>query len=114
NPHVVYYDENQVIVRFNRDVSDIEYVNGCPVLEREEEFNVVLVDVTGVDPNDFIRDVKKRDDVLEAELNIIGTGRDTDPTDEHWDKQWGNRAILCDKAWDYATGLTTLNPQIVL
>ena len=114
NPHVVYYDENQVIVRFNRDVSDIEYVNGCPVLEREEEFNVVLVDVTGVDSNDFIRDVKKRDDVLEAELNIIGTGRDTNPTDEHWDKQWGNRAILCDKAWDYATGLTTLNPQIVL
>ncbi|RLF50173.1 MAG: hypothetical protein DRN24_07040, partial [Thermoplasmata archaeon] len=105
NPHVVYYDENQVIVRFNRDVSDIEYVNGCPVLEHEEEFNVVLVDVTGVDPNDFIRDVKKRDDVLEAELNIIGTGCDTDPTDEHWDKQWGNRAILCDKAWDYATGL---------
>jgi len=104
DPRVVYFAADEVIVCFfNKNVSNVYTVEGAPVIDREPNSDAVVVEVTNMPLEDYINLVEQREDVDYAELNIVGSGCSA-PSDPHWDKQWGNKAINCVKAWNKYDG----------
>lgn len=108
DPRVAYYVANEVIVGFKSyvDVSTIDSVNGQRVIDYISEYHSVLVEVIGIDLEDYIEEVEMREDVDYAELNGIcqAHGMVTlggDPNDPLFPDQWGLEMINCPQAWEF-------------
>ena len=101
DPNIVYYASDQVVVGFKSyvNVENIEQVKGYPVVDKLVELNVVIVEIYGVSPEDFIEMVQEINDVEYAELNYIYE-KCFEPNDPLWKEQWGPKAIKCPEAWD--------------
>ncbi len=100
DPFTTYYQGDEVIVGFDDsvDVSKLNYVEGYKVKDFIKELHAVLLEVNDIDPKVFIKNVKKRDDVCYAELNIMFELCTDDPL---WGDQWGHRKLNIDKAWEH-------------
>jgi hypothetical protein len=106
DPNIVYYSSDQVIVGFKSyvDVTKIHEVEGYEVVDCLEELNVVVVEIYGINPEDFIEIVEQREDVEYAELNFFYQTC-YEPNDPLWDQQWGPQAIYCREAWNSELGV---------
>jgi hypothetical protein len=105
DPDIVYYSSDQVIVGFKQyvDVTNMQEVEGHPVVDRLVELNTVIVEIYAIDPEDFILLVEQNPDVEYAELNYVYE-KCFEPNDPLWDMQWGPKAIKCPQAWDLEKG----------
>lgn len=114
DPKIVYYNSNQIIVGFKSyvDITKIDKVEGFPVIDKILELNTVVVEIYGIEPQDFIEIVNQSQDVEYAELNYVYQTCYT-PNDPLWDEQWGLKAINCHKAWDKEKGHWTIGVAIL-
>lgn len=114
DPNIVYYSSDQVLVGFisNVDVTKLETFMGHPVVDCIEDLNIAIVEVYGVDIEEFIQDAEERDDVEFAEVDALVQTCHT-PNDPYWDKQWGPKAINCPKAWDIERGFSPIKIAII-
>lgn len=105
SPNIVYFSSDQVLVGFKSyvDVTEIDDVLGYPVVDTLVELNVVVVEIYGIDPEDFIEQAEQLEDVEYAELDYVYQTCYI-PDDPLWGEQWGNRAIKCPQAWDITMG----------
>ena len=96
------YVPNQASVCFKSsvDVSELEEVEGHPVLKKDLKLNSVLIEVTDLDLVTYIEYLNGKDNVHFADFNLVGEGCDIIPTDPNWAHQWGHREINCPKAWE--------------
>jgi len=104
-PNIVYYSPDQVIVGFKEyvDITEIDEVEGYPVVDWIVELNTVVVEIYAIDPEEFIDIVKQNGDVEYAELNYVYETCFI-PNDPLWENQWGLKAIKCPQAWDIERG----------
>jgi len=114
DPNVVYYSSDQVVVGFKSyvDITQIDEVEGYPVVDKIPELNTVIVEIYGIDPVQFIEIVENMTDVEYAELDYVYHSYFT-PNDPLWDSQWGPKAINCPEAWDVEKGSVLVNVAIV-
>jgi len=105
NPKIVYYSSSQVIVGFKSyvDVTKIDELHGYPIVDRLVELNTVVVEIYGIEPEDFMEIANQSEDVEYSELNYVYQTC-YEPNDPLWDEQWGPKAINCPQAWDLEKG----------
>ena len=100
---VSYYAPDRVVVGFKSYVNVRKYqgekFEGFDVVDIIPILHVIVVKIVDMDPDDFINQVEKKSEVSYAELDGVCYPAWV-PNDEHWDKQWGLKAINCPKAWD--------------
>lgn len=114
DPNTVYYGSEQVIVAFKEsvDVTKLKEVEGYPVVDVIPDLNVVIVEIIGISPEDFIELVESRSDVYYAEENFV-YHTCWIPNDPYWEYQWGPKAIKCPQAWDIQKGIGYVKIAIV-
>lgn len=114
DPNIVYYSSDQVLVGYKSyvDITQIENVEGYPVVDKIPELNTVIVEIYGIDPQQFVEIVENLTDVEYAELNYVYQSYFT-PNDYHWGSQWGPKAISCPEAWDIEQGSSIAKVAII-
>jgi thermitase len=114
DPNVVYFSSDQVLVGFKSyvDITQIEEVEGYPVVDKIPELNTVIVEIYGIDPEQFVEIAENLTDVEYAELNYVYQSYFT-PNDYYWDSQWGPKAINCPEAWDIEKGSSLAKVAII-
>ena len=114
DPKIVYYSSNQVVVGFKSyvNINNIDEVEGYPIVDKLVELNTVIVEIYGIEPEDFMEIVNQSEDVEYTELNFVYQTCYT-PNDPLWNEQWGLRAIDCPQAWDKEKGKWTVSVAIL-
>jgi thermitase len=111
---IAYYGSDQVVIGFKTwvNVEEKDGVDGFPIVDKIVELNTVVVEIYGIDTEDFIDMVLLREDVEYAELNFIYQTCYT-PNDPLWDQQWGPKVINCPEAWAIEKGAHIANIAVI-
>jgi len=114
DPKIVYYSSNQVIVGFKSyvDINKIDEVEGYPIVDKLVELNTVVVEIYGIELEDFMEIVNQSENVEYTELNYVYQTCYI-PNDPLWNEQWGLKAINCPQVWNKEKGKWTVSVAIL-